>query len=126
MAHTWRQTGVMRTADVDDYDRSTTAVDHGTNTVARLINFIGGIIMSLLALRFVLMLLGANKGNALVDAVYALSYPLAAPFFGIFNYQQQFGASRFEFETLIAIAVYALITWALMRLVTIANRRVDV
>jgi hypothetical protein len=111
-------------ADYADDDRA--AVDHTTNVAARVIYTLGSIIMALLGLRFVLMLLGANQGNAIVNFIYSASYPFAAPFFGIFNYQHQYGVARFEFETLIAIAFYALVTWLLVRLVTIANRRVDV
>jgi hypothetical protein len=101
-------------------------LDHGTNVAARLINLFGGIIIGLLGLRFVLMLLGANRGNAVVDMIYGISYPFAAPFFGMFGYTAEFGRSRFEFETLVAMVAYALITWLLIRLVTLPNRHVEV
>lgn len=120
MAHT-RTILHKETREVDgDVD------DHTTNVAARVIYTIGSLIMAFLGLRFALMLLGANQGNAMVNFVYAVSYPFAAPFFGMFNYQMRYGISRFEFETLIAIAFYALVTWLLVRLVTVGNRRVDV
>lgn len=90
-------------------------------TAARLIWFIAGIIIALLALRFLFVLLGANKGNGFVDFIYAVSYPFAAPFFGIFNYSTRYGVSRFEVSTLVAMAIYALIAWGLARLVTIRH-----
>jgi cation transport ATPase len=129
MAQTLRDTRTGKLYQVDDTnidtsDNSTAAkAEYGTSVAARVVSFIGGVIMALLGLRFLLMLLGANRGNGLVDFIYTASYPFAAPFFGIFNYQEQIGRSRFEFETLIAIAVYGLIAWAIIRLLTIANRR---
>jgi hypothetical protein len=127
MAHT--HTVVHRdSADVDDHYNEDRVVeqDRPANVAARVINIIGSVIMGLLALRFILMLLGANQGNGIVNFIYTLSQPFAAPFFGIFGYTAQYGQVRFEFETLIAIAFYALITWLLVRLVTVGNRRVDV
>lgn len=124
MAQTVREVTTTEVADRPEIKAAGT--DYSTNVAARVISFIGGIVMTLLGLRFLLMLLGANRGNGLVDFIYAASYPFAAPFFGIFNYQEQFGRSRFEFETLIAILVYALISWGLVRLVTIGNRRHEV
>lgn len=94
--------------------------------LARVISVIGGIITALLGLRFVFMLLGANSTNALVSFVYNASYPFVAPFFGIFSYQPQFGQARFEFETLIALFFYALITSLLMRLFAGSTRHTNV
>lgn len=90
---------------------------------ARIVWLIAGIIIALLAIRFVLILLGASTGSPFVALVYALSYPFAVPFFGMFNYSMQYGVSRFELSTLVAMAVYALIAWGISRLLTI--RRTD-
>jgi YggT family protein len=90
-------------------------------TVARVIYFIGGFIMSILALRFLLRMLGANQGNAFVDLIYGISRPFVAPFFGMFNYTPQYGNARLELETLFAILIYGLITYALVRLLTIGR-----
>jgi hypothetical protein len=125
MAHT--HTVIHRDrADYADRDVDVVEKDRPANVAARVISIIGSVIMGVLALRFVLMMLGANQGNALVNFIYSLSYPFAAPFFGMFGYTAQYGVVRFEFETLIAIAFYALITWLLIRLVTVGNRHVDV
>jgi hypothetical protein len=45
-----------------------------------------------------------------------------APYFGLFNYDEQIGVSRFEFETLVAIVVYAIVMAILARLVTLGSR----
>jgi uncharacterized protein YggT (Ycf19 family) len=100
----------------------TDRADRGANMVARLINLVGFVIVALLAFRFVLSLFGANRGNGFADFIYSASHPFVAPFFGLFNYTPQFGISRFEFETLIAMIVYALITAILVRLVSVGRR----
>ncbi len=89
------------------------------NLLARIIWFIAGVLIVLLALRFVLSLLGANTNNSFASFVYNTSYPFVAPFFGLFSYQQTFGVSNVEIFTLVAIAVYVLIAWGIVRLVTL-------
>lgn len=102
------------------------AAQPASYTAARIIWFIAGIIITLLALRFVFVLLGANRGNGLVNFVYTASHPFAAPFFGIFSYNTTYGVSRFEVSTLVAIVIYALIAWGLARLVTIRRPQAEV
>lgn len=99
----------------------------GSVVAARVVWYIAGVIIALLALRLVLQLLGANEGNAFVDLVYGLSGVFAAPFFGMFNYEPSYGVSYFEVSTFVAILIYALLGWGLARLFTLgSNRRVDV
>ncbi len=84
--------------------------------LAGLASAAGGIIILLLALRFVLSALGVDRLGTVASVVYAASYPFVAPFFALFNYQQQFGVLRFEFQTLIAIVVWAGAAWMLTSL----------
>lgn len=88
-------------------------------TATRVIWLVAGIIIALLAFRFVLMLLGANLSNMFAHIVFTLSYPFALPFFGLFGYSLHYGSSHFELSTLVAIVVYALIAAGLSRLMTI-------
>lgn len=98
------------------------AADRGSSILARLVNLAGIIIFALLAFRFLLSLLGANKSNAFASFIYDVSHPLVAPFFGLFNYTPQFGVSRFEFETLIAMLFYAIVIGIIMQLIRIGRR----
>lgn len=74
-----------------------------------LVRLVFGLIVGILALRFVFRLLGANEANAIVSWIYQTSAPLVAPFFGIFNQTVNLATGRFEFETLLAILVYGVI-----------------
>lgn len=97
-----------------------------TTTAVRVVWFITGVLMTLLAFRFVLSLLGANRANGFADLIYSITYPFVAPFFGLFGYTVRYGVSRFEVETLVAMAVYALIAYGITRLLTINRRDRDV
>jgi len=85
-------------------------------SMAQIVYFIFGLIEALLALRFVLVLLGASTASTFVSFVYNLSAPLVAPFFGMFATSPAFGASRIELETLIALIVYAIVSYLIARL----------
>ena len=94
-------------------------VDRPSNIVARTVWLIAGIIIGLLALRFVLLLLGASTASPFVIFIYNISYPFAWPFFGMFGYKVEYGVSKVEISTLVAMAVYALIAGVIARLATI-------
>src|SRR5438552_12668043 len=77
--------------------------------------WIVGFIDVLIAIRFILKLFGANPAP-FVRFIYDVTWPLVAPFHGIFN-TSQVGVSVFETESLVAIAIYTLIGWGIVSLV---------
>lgn len=87
--------------------------------VHQVIWYILGIIEVILVFRFVLKLLGANPLSGFVNFVYTISRPFAAPFYGIFRLDVS-GQSIFEWTTLVAMAVYALVAWGLVKLILLA------
>lgn len=94
-----------------------------SNVVARrVVYYIGGVIVTLIALRFVLLLLGANQGSGFVDFIYALSGIFVVPFNGIFG-EPTFGATYFETSSLVAIVVYGLLTVGIGKLFTLGSAR---
>ena len=104
---------------VDDSVPATTDRADSTETAARVVWFIAGVLLVLLAFRFVFILLGANPGNGFVDFIYSVSHPFASPFFGIFGYTQTLGNAKVEWSTLVAMLVYALVAYGIARLITI-------
>jgi hypothetical protein len=82
---------------------------------SQVVWYIAGVIETLLGLRFILRLIGANPGAGFVDAVYDLSYPFVAPFNNIVRNATVEG-SVFDWNTLIAMVVYWLAAWAIVRL----------
>ena len=92
----------------------------------RVVWYVVGVILALLAIRVVLLLLGANRENAFVDFIYGLSGVFAAPFYGIFSYEPSYGISTLEISSLVAMAVYALVGWGIAKLFTLGSNRADV
>ena len=89
------------------------------NLAARVVWYIAGILLGILAIRFLLALLGANPSNPFANFIYILSYPFVAPFFTLFSYNLRYGVAHFEAYTLVAMVVYGLIAYAIARLITI-------
>jgi multisubunit Na+/H+ antiporter MnhF subunit len=77
--------------------------------------WIVGFIDTLIAIRFLLKLFGANPAP-FVRFMYDVTWPFVAPFHGIFN-TDQVGRSILEPESLVAIAIYTLIGWGVVSLI---------
>jgi len=91
-----------------------------TNRVMQIIWWVVGLIDVLIAIRFLLKLFGANPAP-FVRFMYDLTWPLVAPFHGIFNTAQE-GRSILEPESLVAMAIYALIGWGIVSLIRLMSR----
>lgn len=83
--------------------------------VYQIIWYILGVIEVLLIFRIVLKMLDANPGSGFTNLIYTLSDPLAVPFRGIFQTAVVQG-SVFEWSTIIAGVVYAVVAWGLVQL----------
>ena len=59
--------------------------EHGITVAERVVYLVGGVLLAVLGLRFLLMLLGANSGAGFADFIYTVSHPFVSPFFGLFN-----------------------------------------
>lgn len=97
----------------------------GVVVAQRVVWFIAGLISIIIALRFVFLLLGANRGADFTDFVYSLSAPFVGPFVGIFG-EPTYGTSVFEVSSLLAIVIYLLIAWGIAKLFTIARPKDEV
>ncbi len=77
--------------------------------------YILGLIEVLLAFRFGLRLLAANPEAGFSRFIYTISYPFAAPFLKVFN-ASKVDSGVFEWTTLLAMFVYFLIAWGIVKL----------
>jgi hypothetical protein len=75
-----------------------------------------GVVEALIAIRFVLRLLGANPDAGFAAFIYGITTPLVAPFVGLFGSPRS-GGSVFELQSIVALIVYALVAWLIGRLV---------
>lgn len=81
----------------------------------QIIWYILGLLDILLAFRFTLKLLAANPLAGFSNFIYTLSRPFAAPFLTVFKSSKVEG-SVFEWTTLLAMFVYALIAWGIVKI----------
>jgi uncharacterized protein YggT (Ycf19 family) len=81
-----------------------------------------GVVETPIITRVILKLLADNPGSGFVRFVYNVSAPLVAPFQGIFPTPTTQN-SVLELSALVAIAVYALVAWGIVRLIAIFSRR---
>ena len=83
---------------------------------AQLIWLLFGILEALIGLRIVLKLIAANAANPLASLVYGITDLFLWPFAGLTVTPQAQGMVL-EIPAIIAMFVYALVAWALVRLI---------
>ncbi len=65
--------------------------------------------------RFLLKLTGANPGAGFTSFIYGVTYVFTAPFLSVFHITKIAG-SIFEWTTLLAMLVYGLVAWGIVKL----------
>ena len=90
--------------------------------VTRILWTILGLLEILLGLRFVLHLIGANAASGFAQFIYGITGPFMAPFANLVGTPAA-GSTVFEVTALIAMAVYALFFWIVVRVVAVAADR---
>lgn len=91
-------------------------------TIMNVVWYLYGLVAILLVIRFVLKLAGANSANGFVSFIYSVTGFLSAPFDTIFNTSTTTHGSVtsvFEPSILVAIIVYALIAWGIVKLLSL-------
>jgi len=95
-----------------------------SQTVEYFIYFFFGVLEILLAFRLVLKLAGASISSGFVRLIYGLTGIFILPFEGIFRRGVAQGietTSIFEPSTLVAIMVYVVLAWGIVKLVRISS-----
>ena len=90
--------------------------------IEQVVYLLLGILEAFLALRVILSLLGANLSNTFAHFIYSISGPFVSPFYGLFGYKVQYGVSRLDIETVVAMIVYGLVAWGLVQLTRIGRK----
>ena len=95
-----------------------------SQTIEYLVYFLFGALEILLAFRLILKLTGASMASAFVGLIYSITGFFILPFEGIFRRGFAQGVettSVLEPSTLVAIIVYALLAWGIVKLVRISS-----
>lgn len=115
-----QRTRIVRTRNsvqrqrVDEYTPTTRSIV--VSRITQLLWLIAAVIVSLIAVRFALMLLGANPANGFASFIMSVTNVLVAPFIGITATPAFTGGSQVDIAALIAIVVYLLATWVIVTL----------
>lgn len=118
--------------EVDNQDQtdhvSLKKKDNKNIKIQKLIYYILGVLEALLAFRFVFKILGANSESAFVSMIYSASNIFLKPFTGIFRKAVTEGIeteSVLEPPLIIAMIVYALLAWGIVKLIEISSESKD-
>jgi uncharacterized protein YggT (Ycf19 family) len=90
--------------------------------ITRLIWSILGLLEIMLGLRFLLKLIGANGASGFGTFVYGVTAIFVNPFAGLVSTWNS-GASILELNTLVAMAIYALFFWGVVRVLAMVMER---
>ena len=90
--------------------------------VTRIVWSLLGLLEILLGLRFMLKLIAANPNSGFAAFMYGITGPFMAPFKGLIGTPTS-GGTILEVTTLIAMAMYALLFWGVVRVIQIVTDR---
>ena len=91
---------------------------------SRIINYLFVLVEGLIGLRLLLQVLGGNPANGFVDFIYSITAPFVSPFLSVFNWGTvSTSIGIVEFGSILAIAFYVLLNYAIVRLIWILSRR---
>jgi len=94
----------------------------GLFQVTRIVWSLLGLLEILLGLRFMLKLIAANPNSGFAVFMYGITGPFMAPFKGLIGTPTS-GGTILEVTTLIAMAIYALFFWGVVRVIQIVADR---
>lgn len=102
------------------------AVSQQNSGVARIVNivyFVFGTLLMLLAIRVILYLISANTDNGFTTFIYGVSDPFVSLFSTLVQNPTWGTTGVLEVTTLIAMVVYAILSWLVGRMVWLVMSR---
>ncbi len=105
-------------------ENTTVSTDPKNLQARKIVYYILGVFEVLLAFRLIFKLLGANPQSPFVSFIYSVTQAFLIPFNGIFRSAVTRGIeaqSVLEPTTIIAMIVYAIIAWGIVKLIEISK-----
>jgi hypothetical protein len=102
--------------------------NQGNLKIRKIIYYFLGILEVLFAFRLAFKILGANPQSTFVVIIYSVTDLFLAPFVGIFRMAVSKGIetqSVLEPTLIIAMIVYALLSWGIVKLIEISSNHKD-
>jgi len=113
-----------KTVEQSGHEGNAIQTDQGFLKAKKIVYYILGVLEVLFAFRLVFKLLGANPKSPFVSLIYSVSQAFLSPFSGIFRPTVTKGLeaqSILEPTTIIAMIVYAIIAWGIVKLIEISK-----
>jgi hypothetical protein len=98
------------------------ALGSGPLHAVRWLNYALRVLEVLLAIRLVLLLFAANPQAIFSVLIYSVTGPFVAPFYGVFP-SAVGGGHQFDAATVLAMLIYPLLDWAIVRLLQMQRKR---
>lgn len=86
------------------------------NWIAGLVYFLFGVVEIAIALRVLLKLIAANADAGFARFIYSVTAPFVAPFQNLVGTPAADNGSTFEVSSVLAIIVYLILSWIIVRL----------
>ena len=83
------------------------------------------VIETLISLRFIFHLFGANAGNAFVSWIYNVTEKLISPFIGIINANWSIGSFVIDVDALVALIIYMIAAFVVVELIKVFSHRIS-
>lgn len=118
-------TGPMRPGEPPAHHTDVVQTDEASPalSIAWIMYVLLGVVDALIAIRVLLKALAANIGAPFTGFVYGITSSLVSPFHGIFASRELGNGGILELSSIIAIIVYALVAWAIVRLAALPGRQ---
>ena len=119
--------GRMRQKAVSEIEDTDREIQRGrkASRAGQIVDYIFGLVYSLLALEIVLELIGAREGNAFRNFVKTITTPFLAPFYALVP-DPSAGRFQFRISYLVAVVVYILLHFAIKRFLRLATSKAEI
>jgi len=96
----------------------------GLSMARRVVTLAFSVLVVLIVVRFLLLALGANAGNALVDFIYSVSEPFVDVFRGVFSldHMSPVGRSVIDIAAIVAMVGYSLLALLIIAILRLGDR----
>lgn len=117
------EAGLSNVATADQTYQPDVRRSYSLMRVTQFVWLVAGVLETLFAVRIILKLLAANPDAGFDRFITGVTAPFLAPFVGLMNNAAASNGSVLEVTTLVAMLVYALLAWGIVRLLWIVFER---
>ena len=96
----------------------------GGEMIRRVVTLLFGILQALIILRIILLLLGANLDNAIVEFIVGITNPFVEPFRSMFSFESaQYGRMFLDIAAIVALIGWTLLEFLILAILSVGARR---